>query len=69
MPETDIMTLREVALYLKIKERTVYHLVSKGRMPGFKVGGAWRFRKSRIDEWIEENQVGADPTKTSKGPE
>lgn len=69
MPDTDIMTLREVALYLKIKERTVYHLVSRGRMPAFKVGGAWRFRKSRIDEWIEENQVGFDPTKTSKGPE
>lgn len=50
--QTDILTLRELALYLKAAEKTLYRLVGEGKVPGFKVGGAWRFRKSEIDKWI-----------------
>lgn len=50
--QTDILTLRELALYLKTAEKTLYRLVGEGKVPGFKVGGAWRFRKSEIDKWI-----------------
>ena len=42
---TDVMTVREVAEYLKVKDRTIYRLVANGGIPGFKVGGSWRFRK------------------------
>ena len=52
------MTVREVAEYLKVKDRTIYRLVSSGKMPGFKVGGSWRSRKSEIDQWTAANAVG-----------
>ena len=54
--QSDIMTIREVANYLKLNEKTTYRLVSDGKIPGFKVGGAWRFRKTEIDRWIEEQE-------------
>ena len=47
-----IWTIKEVAEYLKLKEKTAYALVARGEIPGFKVGGSWRFRQSDIDEWI-----------------
>lgn len=54
MPDDDIMTVKELALYLKIAEKTAYRFASEGKVPGFKVGSAWRFKKSQIDEWIEK---------------
>jgi len=52
--DSDIMTIKEVSSYLKLNEKTAYRLVLDGKIPGFKVGGAWRFRKEQIDEWIKE---------------
>ena len=52
--ESDILTIKEVAEYLKVKEKTAYKLVAEGKIPGFKVGGSWRFKQSEIDKWIEE---------------
>lgn len=52
--QTDIMTIKEVSSYLKITEKTAYRLTAEGKIPGFKVGGAWRFRKQEIDTWIDE---------------
>jgi excisionase family DNA binding protein len=48
----DIFTLREVAQYLKVTERTIYRLVAEQRIPAFKVGGSWRFRHGDLDRWI-----------------
>ena len=48
----DIITIKEVAEYLKIKEKTAYALAAKGEIPGFKVGGSWRFDKKDIQQWI-----------------
>lgn len=53
MPE-EIMTLREVAEYLKLAEKTAYRLAADGTIPGFKVGGSWRFRKAIIEDWIDQ---------------
>ena len=58
MTDTDVMTVREVAEYLRVKERTIYGLVANGEIPGFKVGGSWRFRKGEIDRWTAANAVG-----------
>ena len=55
---TDVMTVREVAEYLKVKDSTIYRLVANREIPGFKVGGSWRFRKTEIDQWTESNAVG-----------
>ena len=58
MGDTDVMTVREVAEYLKVKERTIYRLVAGADIPAFKVGGSWRFRKGEIDQWTEANAIG-----------
>jgi excisionase family DNA binding protein len=49
----DILTIREVADYLKVTERTLYRLAQEGKIPAFKVGGAWRFRRGDLDRWIQ----------------
>lgn len=51
--QDDILTISEVANLLKVAEKTVYSLSQKGDLPGFKVGGQWRFRRTAIDSWIE----------------
>ena len=56
--ESDVMTIREVADYLKLAEKTAYRLAAKGKIPGFKVGAFWRFRKSEIDRWIIAQEQG-----------
>ena len=52
----QLMTLKEVAQYLKLAEKTAYRLASEGKLPGFKVGGSWRFKKIDIEEWIQERK-------------
>ena len=47
----DVLTIREVARFLRIKDRTVYALANKGEIPAFKVGRQWRFHRSRILEF------------------
>jgi len=51
-PEGEILTLDEVALYLKAGKRTVYRLAQRGEIPAFKLGGTWRFRRAELDRWI-----------------
>jgi excisionase family DNA binding protein len=51
-PDGDILTLDEVAAYLKAGKRTVYRLAANGEIPAFKLGGTWRFRKSDLERWI-----------------
>jgi len=52
-PESDILTILEVAKYLKVAERTVYRLAAAKKIPAFKVGGSWRFSRAEIDRWIK----------------
>jgi excisionase family DNA binding protein len=48
----EILTIDEVAAYLKAGKRTVYRLAASGEMPAFKLGGTWRFRRGELDRWI-----------------
>lgn len=50
--ESEILTLEEVAAYLKAGKRTVYRLAQKGDIPAFKLGGTWRFRRSELDTCV-----------------
>ncbi len=50
--ESDIMTLEEVAAYLRLKPQTVYAWAQEKKMPAVKLGKEWRFRKSVLDAWI-----------------
>ena len=52
-----ILTIDEVAAYLKAGKRTVYRLASSGKIPAFKLGGTWRFRRAELDQWIA-SQIG-----------
>jgi len=49
-------TVRQLAEYLSVNQRTVYRMADRGELPAFKVGDAWRFRRHDIDEWIERQQ-------------
>ncbi len=49
----EILTLSEVALLLKVAEKTVYSMAQKNQLPAFKVGGQWRFQRVDLDRWIE----------------
>ena len=53
----EILTVKEVAVYLKLAEKTAYRLAAEGKLPGFKVGGSWRFRKADIQTWIEQQRA------------
>jgi len=47
-----IMTLDEVAKYLRIHKSTVYRMTKEGKIPAIKIGNQWRFKKNKIDEWL-----------------
>jgi len=51
-PKSKLLTVKEVANYLVVTERTVYRLIKDPRFPAFKVGGQWRFKIELIDEWM-----------------
>lgn len=57
--EGEILTIREVADYLKVTERTIYRLAGGKKIPAFKVGGTWRFSRAEIDEWIRHQSTGS----------
>lgn len=52
---TDIMTLEEVAAYLKVKPQTIYTWAQEKKIPAAKIGKEWRFKKSIIDEWFNQH--------------
>jgi excisionase family DNA binding protein len=58
--EGDILTIKQVAEYLKVTDRTIYRLAATKRIPAFKVGGTWRFRKLDIDGWISAQSRNAE---------
>jgi excisionase family DNA binding protein len=47
-----VMTLHEVAQFLRCHESTVYRLTKRGQIPAFRLGSEWRFLRSRIEQWI-----------------
>ena len=53
MVDNALMTLEELAEYLRVKKRTVYDWVKKGKVPAIKTVGQWRFKKESIDAWLE----------------
>ncbi len=60
MTKDDIMTVKELADYLKIAEKTAYRFALEKKFPGFKVGGSWRFRRAEIDKWILKQEKAND---------
>ena len=52
----DVLTIKELAAYLKIPKSTLYKLVREGKIPSQKIGRHWRFRKGAINNWLEETR-------------
>ena len=50
------MTVRDVAAFLNVDEKTIYRLTSRGDLPGFKVAGAWRFQYADLQRWVDERK-------------
>ncbi|MBF0522406.1 MAG: helix-turn-helix domain-containing protein [Candidatus Omnitrophica bacterium] len=56
MEVQELMTIEEVAHYLRVKRRTIYEWVKNRRIPAIKAVGQWRFKKEKIDAWLESHQ-------------
>jgi excisionase family DNA binding protein len=57
--EREILTVKEVSELLKVHQGTVYKMVREGRIPAFKIGSDWRFRKDQMVHWIAEQTIAA----------
>jgi excisionase family DNA binding protein len=53
--QENLLTIAQIAEYLKVDKFTVYRLVTQKKIPAFKVGIQWRFKKEIIDKWLQEN--------------
>lgn len=60
----EIMSIEDLAKYLKISKSTLYKLAQDGGLPGQKVGKRWRFHKGAIDDWLRQH-----PQHTESKPE
>ncbi|HYL59910.1 MAG TPA: helix-turn-helix domain-containing protein [Candidatus Acidoferrales bacterium] len=69
--EEEILTISELSAHLRVHPTTIYRLLREGRIPGFRVGSAWRFSRAAIEKW-ERGQVGSrdlesQPSRQSRG--
>ena len=55
----EVMTPKELAEYLRVHVRTIYHLAKSGQIPSLKVRGSWRFNKENVDSWLSETKYSA----------
>jgi excisionase family DNA binding protein len=60
-PLDKLMTVRQVAAYLNVNERTILKLVGEGSLPGVRIGNLWRFRKAMLDAWLDDQALGVIP--------
>lgn len=62
----EIMTIEEVAAYLRVSERTVYDWAQKGDLPGGKLGTTWRFKRNDVENWVN-SRISKQGTSKSAG--
>ncbi|MBI4488606.1 MAG: helix-turn-helix domain-containing protein [Deltaproteobacteria bacterium] len=54
MPEA-LLTTEQVARYLKVDKFTIYRLVAQKKIPAFRVGNQWRFKRKILEQWLQKN--------------
>lgn len=59
--DNEILTIEEVAAYLRLTPQTIYKWAQERRIPGAKLGKEWRFRRSIIDRWLDEQILKKEP--------
>ena len=57
----EVMNIRQASLYLGVSPDTLYKYVNEQKIPAFKLGNRWRFKKSKLDQWMEEKSVETEP--------
>ena len=69
LPSSEIMTVKELAAYLRVHPSTLYKLLRRGMLPGFRIGSEWRFHRGVVDRWrLEGNPERDDPSTGVSGP-
>jgi excisionase family DNA binding protein len=58
MSDEHLLTVKQVAEYLQLKESTVYSWAQDKKVPAFKIGRTWRFNRALLDKWLEEHLQG-----------
>ncbi|MFZ0958201.1 MAG: helix-turn-helix domain-containing protein [Candidatus Sulfotelmatobacter sp.] len=57
----EVMNIRQASQYLGVSPDTLYKYVGEQRIPAFKLGNRWRFKKSKLDQWMEEKSSQMEP--------
>ena len=62
----EVMNIRQASQYLGVSPDTLYKYVNEQKIPAFKLGNRWRFKKSRLDQWMEEKSSEVEVKRTKK---
>jgi excisionase family DNA binding protein len=62
----EVMNIRQASQYLGVSPDTLYKYVNEQKIPAFKLGNRWRFKKSRLDQWMEEQSSEVDVKRSKK---
>jgi len=57
----EVMNIRQASQYLGVSPDTLYKYVNEQKLPAFKLGNRWRFKKSKLDQWMEEKSMESGP--------
>jgi excisionase family DNA binding protein len=57
----EVMNIRQASQYLGVSPDTLYKYVNEQKIPAFKLGNRWRFKKSKLDQWMEEQSMETEP--------
>jgi len=57
----EVMNIRQASQYLGVSPDTLYKYVNEQKLPAFKLGNRWRFKKSKLDQWMEEKSMETEP--------
>ncbi len=63
---TEILSVPETCVFLKISKPTLYRYISKGEIPALKVGGTWRFDKESLDQWVKAQTIEGTASRKKK---
>jgi excisionase family DNA binding protein len=62
----EVMNIRQASQYLGVSPDTLYKYVGEQKIPAFKLGNRWRFKKSKLDQWMEEKSSQVEPKRKAK---
>ena len=62
----EVMNIRQASQYLGVSPDTLYKYVNEQKIPAFKLGNRWRFKKSKLDQWMEEQSMESDSRAKNK---